>query len=94
MMLMRSNPQNYVIYSILPRKIISSSNTLFRKIGSRLIFGLFSISLSITVAARSKAFSRSNTGIVSSNHTRCMDVCVRLFYVCVVLCVGSVLATG
>jgi hypothetical protein len=47
------------------------------------------------VAVRSKArFARSNTGIVGSNPNRGMDVCVRLFYVCVVLYVGSVLATG
>jgi hypothetical protein len=51
----------------------------------------------ITVAARSKArtvFDGSNTGIVSSNPTQGMDVCVRLFYICVVLGVGSGLATG
>jgi hypothetical protein len=50
-----------------------------------------------TVAAQSKewtVFARSNTGIVGSNPTWGMDVCVRLFYVCVVLCVGSGLATG
>jgi hypothetical protein len=41
----------------------------------------------VTVAAR------SNTGIVGSNPTRDMYVCVRLFCVCVVLCVGSGLAT-
>jgi hypothetical protein len=35
-----------------------------------------------------------NTGIVVSNPTRGMDVCVRLFCVCVVLCVGSGLAMG
>jgi hypothetical protein len=52
----------------------------------------------ITVAARSKAwtvFACSNAGIVSSNPTQrhgCM--CVRLFCVCIVLCVGSGLATG
>jgi hypothetical protein len=51
-----------------------------------------SLSLPITVAARSKA--RSNTGIVGSNPTRGMDVCVRLLRVRVVLCVGSGLATG
>jgi hypothetical protein len=42
----------------------------------------------ITVAAS------SNAGIVGSNPTRGTDVCVRLFCVCVVLCVGSCLATG
>jgi hypothetical protein len=34
------------------------------------------------------------TGIVGSNPTHGMDVCVRLFCVFVVLCVGSGLATG
>jgi hypothetical protein len=45
----------------------------------------------ITLAARSKAITAiapSNNGIVGSNPTRGMDVCVRLF------CVGSGLATG
>jgi hypothetical protein len=32
--------------------------------------------------------------LVDSNPTRGMDVCLRLFCVCVVLCVGSGLATG
>jgi hypothetical protein len=31
---------------------------------------------------------------MGSNPTRDMDVCVRLFCVCAVLCVGSGLATG
>jgi hypothetical protein len=51
----------------------------------------------ITVAARSKAwtvFAHSNPGIVGSNFTQGRDVCVRLFCVYVVLCVGSGLATG
>jgi hypothetical protein len=41
----------------------------------------------IAVAALSKAwtaFARSNTGIMGSNPTRGMDVCVRLFCVCLV----------
>jgi hypothetical protein len=49
------------------------------------------------VAARSKAwtvFARSNTGIVGSNATRGMHVCVHSFCVCAVLCVDSGLATG
>jgi hypothetical protein len=53
--------------------------------------------LPIIVAARSKAwtiFARSNTEVVSSNPTWGMDVYVRLFRACVVLCVGSGLATG
>jgi hypothetical protein len=52
---------------------------------------------SITVAARSKAsavFARSDAGIMGSNPTQGMDVCVSLFCACVVLCVGSGLATG
>jgi hypothetical protein len=52
---------------------------------------------SITVAARSKAwtvFANSNTWIVGSNPTLGVDVCMRLFCVCVALCVGSGLATG
>jgi hypothetical protein len=51
----------------------------------------------IRVAVRSKAwtvFTHSNTGVVGSNPTRGMDFCVRLFCVCVVLCVSSGLATG
>jgi hypothetical protein len=51
----------------------------------------------ITVAARSKAwtvFLRSNAAIVGSNPTRGMDVCVRLFCVCVVLRVRTGLGTG
>jgi hypothetical protein len=51
----------------------------------------------ITVAARSKAktvFARSSAGIVGLNPIQGMGVCVRLFCVRVVLCVGSDLATG
>jgi hypothetical protein len=50
----------------------------------------------ISVGAQSKAwtaFTRPSTESVSSNPTGGMDVCVRLFSVCV-LCVGSGLATG
>jgi hypothetical protein len=49
--------------------------------------------LPITVAGRGSKAS-SNTGIVDSNPTGGMDVYVRLFCVCVVLCVDSGLATG
>jgi hypothetical protein len=48
----------------------------------------------ITVAARSKAwtiFAHSNAGIMCSNPTWVMDVCVRLFSVYGVLCVSPVL---
>jgi hypothetical protein len=37
---------------------------------------------------------RLNTGTVASNPTRGMDVCMPLFCVCAVLCVGSGLVTG
>jgi hypothetical protein len=39
-------------------------------------------------------FARSEAGIVGSNPTQGMHVCVRLFCVCIVLCVGSGLAMG
>jgi hypothetical protein len=51
----------------------------------------------ITVASRSKAwtiFAHSNAGIVGSNPIEGMDVWVLLFYVYVVLYVGSGLASG
>jgi hypothetical protein len=49
------------------------------------------------VAARSNAwtaFARLNAGIVGSNPTWYMSVCVRLFCVCSGLCAGSDLAMG
>jgi hypothetical protein len=51
----------------------------------------------IIVAARSKAwtvFACWNAEMVSSNPTQGMDICQRLFCVCVLLCVGRGLATG
>jgi hypothetical protein len=60
------------------------------------IFTAYTEGLPITMAARSKAlavFTRSNTGIVGSNPTQRMDVCVLLFCY-VVLCVCSGLATA
>jgi hypothetical protein len=39
-------------------------------------------------------FARSDAELVGSNPTQGMDVCVRLFCLCAVLCVGSGLATG
>jgi hypothetical protein len=51
----------------------------------------------IAVAARFKAWTllaHSNARILGSNPTQGMDFCVYLFCVCVVLCVGSGLATG
>jgi hypothetical protein len=40
------------------------------------------------------AFARSNAGVVGSNPTRGMDVYVRLFCVCAVLCIGRGISTG
>jgi hypothetical protein len=63
---------------------------------SRPVTGI-ALPLPVTVAARSKAwtvFARSNAGILDSNTTQWMDVCVFLFCVCVVLCIRSGLATG
>jgi hypothetical protein len=48
-------------------------------------------------ARRSKAwvvFVRLNVGIVGSSPTQGMNVYVRLFSVCVVLCAGSGIAIG
>jgi hypothetical protein len=60
-------------------------------------FALYIRTRPITAAARFKTwtvFARSNTGIVGSNPTRGIDVCVCLFCVGTVLFVGSGLATG
>jgi hypothetical protein len=75
------------VYGII--KILSSTNNGFdeAKEGKR----------PITVVEHSKAwsvFARSNAGIVVSKPNKGIDVCVRLFCVCVVLCVGSGLAMG
>jgi hypothetical protein len=50
------------------------------------------LKMPITVAWT--VFARLNAGIVDSNSTQGIDVCVRLFCVCIVLCVGSGPATG
>jgi hypothetical protein len=46
------------------------------------------------VQAHHNGFARSNIGIVGSNPTQDMDVCVRLFCACVVPCICIGLATG
>jgi hypothetical protein len=51
----------------------------------------------VTVATQFKAwtiFALSNAGVMDSNHTQVMDVCVRLFRVYVVLYVGSGLVSS
>jgi hypothetical protein len=72
------------------------TRNIHAKIWNSLYFK-FRRAIILTAAARSKAwtiFARSNNGVVGSNSTRGMDVCVLLFYVCVVLCIGRGLATG
>jgi hypothetical protein len=62
-----------------------------------ILFVHVSRSRPITVTASPRAsivFARSNTGVVGSNLTRGIDICVGLFCVCVVMYVGSGLATG
>jgi hypothetical protein len=76
-------------------RIIPWLNTL-RSYGRSLTEICLSSCRSQWPAGRSKAwtvFARSNAEIVGSNSTRGMDVCVRLFCVCVVLCIGSGLVT-
>jgi hypothetical protein len=61
------------------------------------LYSSFVGSWPITVAAGSKTwsvFAPWNAGFVGLNPTRGTDICVRLFCVCAVLCVGSGLATG
>jgi hypothetical protein len=77
-------------------KMILQTNILNLLIKFIFIF-CYKKTLSITVAARSKAwivFVCWNTAIVGSNPTSDVDVCVRLFRVSAVLCAGSGLATG
>jgi hypothetical protein len=61
-----------------------------------LLGALFS-NIPTTVFARSKACTvsdHSKSGITGSNPTPGMDMCVRLFCVCIILCVGSGFATS
>jgi hypothetical protein len=89
----------YTLYKTFPELVLFSFSgdfSLHLETIYCLYFAAVSDCLPITVDARSKAwtvFARSNAGIVGSNPTQCMNVCVRLFYICVVLCLGSGLAT-
>jgi hypothetical protein len=76
---------------------VTSQQTLFIIVSIAMLYGWLWYFMPITVAPRSKAwtaFAHLNAGIVGSNPIQGIDVCVRLFCVCVVLCVGSGLATG
>jgi hypothetical protein len=72
--------------------LFSVSNWVWKSLMQPIaIYSIYDL-MSITVAARSKAwnvFGRSNAGIMGSNPTEGMDVCVRLFCACVVLCVAA-----
>jgi hypothetical protein len=60
--------------------------TDIRMLDIQFIYIPLHVSKPITKAMRSKAwtaFARSNTGIMGSNPTQGMDVCLRLFCVCV-----------
>jgi hypothetical protein len=90
----------YLMLFAIPRT--SSQQNLILRFSSRnsqysLYFCIYVLKWPITVAALFKArtvFAPSDTGILGWNSTQRMGVCVRLFYVCAVLCVGSSLATG
>jgi hypothetical protein len=80
------------LYGFLFQKIqLFTKNINYYK--SKIIFPLSELKCyPITVAARSEAwtvFVRSNAGIVGSNSVQGMDVCVRLFCVCAVLCAAT-----
>jgi hypothetical protein len=62
-----------------------------------MVFVILMTSMLITVAARYKVwvvFSRSDTKVIGSILTWGTDVCVRLFCVCVDVCVGKGHAMG
>jgi hypothetical protein len=92
-----------VVFSIILYEYLNTSckcqfRILYRSI-LLLITYLFLLLISrpITVAARFEArtvFAISNARIVFSNPTQGMDVCVHLFCICVVLCVGRGLSKG
>jgi hypothetical protein len=78
------------VHDVISQKTENSSRTLYELFD---IWPLPEFIRAVTVAARSKAwnvFARSNAGIVGSNPTQGMDICLCLFCVCI--CSG--LATG
>jgi hypothetical protein len=75
-------------FVLLPVSALSWSEKLC-ELCSWIIFGSKVGNMPITVAAWSKAwtvFARSNAGIVGSNPTQGIDVCVRLFCLCCSVC--------
>jgi hypothetical protein len=83
----------------VPTNVRLHYRNTFSTVDLTLMSSLWFVPEPMTVAARSKVwtvFARSNAGIVGSNPTQDMDVCVRLrlFRVCVILCVNSGLAMG
>jgi hypothetical protein len=87
-------------YSALPGKFRENTSIRPRPLPSKYFTIVRQSPYNLTLyspAVRSKAwtvFARSNTGIVGSNPTQGMDVCLSLICVCVVMCVGSGLPTG
>jgi hypothetical protein len=84
-------------WTIIPLPRMSSWGSVFLSTGTTLHFNFLLSAMGpapITMAARSNVFARSNADDMSSNPTRGMDICVRLFCVCIVLCVNRGLATG
>jgi hypothetical protein len=90
--------QRFSLFSFqLPKNKILKSLKMFHytiKVAFRMLYWM---KLPIPVTSHSKAwtfFARSNARIVGSSPSRGMDICLRLTCVCVVLFVGSCLATG
>jgi hypothetical protein len=82
--------------NIFVKCVLFQCSTLFRSFYTPLQNSVCTNTEPITVVARCNpwtVFARWNWGIVGSNPTRGMVVCVHLFCVCVVLCVRMDLAT-
>jgi hypothetical protein len=93
----RQSLMNFFFLSLLNIKLLNSC--IARQV-SRFTLSIFvgrKKQVPIKVAAKYIAwifFALSNTGIVGSNSTQGMNVCVHLFCVCVILCTSSGLAEG
>jgi hypothetical protein len=91
------NTRELLFAFTMPTAVMIQTSVVRSIFDSMLLVNTYEHTSPITVAARSKTwtvFARSNTGVMDSNPTKGMDVCVRLFCAYVVLCVGRGLATG
>jgi hypothetical protein len=89
--------QLLVFDDVVNTRILDDNIDTTKKNTEILIDASKEVGLPITVDARFEArtaFVRSNTGILGWNSVRGMDVCIRLFCVCIFLCASSGLATG